>query len=508
MKASTIKIYVALALFLASQAGHSQPTQEEMDRFPALKEAYQVEKKGNYKGALRLYRHAYTSNIGKFSALAGVIRNLDRLDQALDAEELLKEEIKADAFNLELRLLSADHKAARANFSQALAELTVAEKISVDDHRIYLKRGLIYQQMGKFDLAIKDLSSAIEKSKTSDADTLLRRAQCHFAMNDHVNAEKDIRKSYQLEPFVSETLLTFVKILFAQKKFQESEPLIKQCTEVDPQNVTCWDLRGDVAREMKNPSAISYFDRAVSLTPNDFEIRKKLADSLDYHGKFQEADAQYAQVLKLQPGHEAALRNHVASLMKRKAYGSAANVLATFHRNDPKNLWVSIEYSSLMSLVGRHDASIVVLKETRRAIRSDAADMYYGHALFQAGDFSSAEDAIEDIKDSKLAKDYNLGITLLRRKKWAKAAAHFEKVSPESKSFFRAQINRAIALQEDGKVDRAIEILSASDFPSDMKELIAKHIQFLSEAKSRKPSSVHEQDGPLQAFTEWELPTL
>jgi len=503
-----LKTPVLVALILIHQVSVAQPTQEEMDKIPAIKDAYLAETKGNYKAAVRFYRHAYANNTGKLTALAGIVRSLNRIDQASSAEAILKEEIKMDPFDLELRLLAADHYASSGSFPQALVELGVAEKVGTGDHRVYLRRGIIYQKMNKLDLAIKDLSISIEKSTTAETNAFLRRAQCYFAISDYVNAEKDIRKVHQLEPLVTETLVTFMKILVAQKKFPEAAPLAQQCTEVDPQNVVCWDMRGELAREMNNPVAITYFERAVALTPNDSELRKKLADVLDLNGKFQEADSQYVQVQKLRPDYEASMRNHVASLMKRKSYSMATDVLAAFHKSDPKNLWVSVEYASLMAVVGRFDAAVSALRETRRANRSDIADMYYGHALFQSGEYSSAEDAIEDIKDQSLAKNYNLGITLLRRKKWAKAVAQFEKVKPESKNFYQAQINKAIAMQEDGKVDNAINVLGSTSFPSQMKETISKHIQFLTDAKSRKPSSLQEKDGPLQAFTEWELPQL
>lgn len=498
-----------IVLALSSQMSSAQPTQEEIDRNPVIKQGAQEEKKGNFKAALKLYREAYATEGLRITGLAGIVRAYGKLDEPAHAEEALGEDIKTYPFDLESRLLAAQYYMDHKNFPKALEQLAVAEKIGTGDYRANLKRGMIYQSGGQFEPAIKEYTVYINGDSAAPANVFLWRAQAHFAMQDYAHAEKDAQKALKLEAFSTEILSTYTMILQAQKKYKDAEPLAKQCTDLEPANVGCWDLRGDVGRELKSPGAAGYYGRALTLAPGDLAIRKKLADLLTSLGKFPEADAQYAQLLKLKPDHEVALRSHVESLMKRRSFGPAAKVLGDFHQSNPKNLWAGLEFAKLLTFVGQNDRAVAVLKTTRKSNKSEVADMYYGHALYLSGNYSSAEDAIEDIKDPKLAKDFNLGVTYMSLKKWAKAVKHFDKVQPGSPGQMAAQVNKAIALRQDGKIDAALQALTQTSFPADMQPSVQQYTQYLNELKSRSPSSKDAaENSPIKPYLDWELPQL
>ncbi len=507
-KNTYLSVIIFLGLMTTSLASRSMPTQEEMDQVPALKEAHDAEAKGNYIGALRHYRLAYKGELAKLTALSGIARSLNKSGEHKEAEKILRDAVTSSPFDLERRLLLVDHYNDLKDDNRALVELAIAKNIGNSDGRVFQRRSVVYKRSGKFELAIQDLTAFLEKSPGPNANALLLRAQCYFNLKQYESALKDIKKSFEIEPFVPETLSTYVRILATQNLFDAADPIAKQCTEVDPLNLICWEQRGDMMWEQKKSGASEHYQRALNLAPKDANIRKKFADALEREEKFKEADLQYTQLLKLQPNHESAMRASVESLLKRKAYGAAAVILEAYHKVDPKNLWVSLEYSKLMLMGGRADAASRVLKQTYRSNPSDIAAMYYGYSLFQESDFSGAEDVIEDIKDAKLAKDYNLGVCLLRRKKWSRAISYFNKVNTESKNFFNAQINIAIALQEDGRIKDALSILSTTRFPQEQQAAVAKQIEYLNESSTREPSSDRESSGPLKANTEWELPSL
>ncbi len=511
------KFLLAIILFsltFSGTASFADPSQEELEKWPVLKEAATEQSKGNFKSALKLYRHAYDNNIARTAVVPSIMNCYSKLEQNSDAMNFIISAAKENPFDREIRILLADKYHDIKDDEKALLELEYAEKLSNKDFRPALKRAFIYKNQEKHDVAIKNFTAYIDGTKPPIFEAYLSRAQCHQATGRSDLAEKDAKKAYEAKPFHLETLITYVYILQSLKKFHDAETFARQCTEVDVKSLLCWNLRGDLTFAAKKyPAAIENYLAASRLAPEDFELRAKLADTYLLTNQLVEADAQFARVLKLRPDHVGALQAWVPSLLKRQDFTTSAEVLRVFHSKTPKDLWAAVEYAKLMSFVGSNDIAANTLKATVQATKSDMARMHYAYYLYKAEKYSNAIDQLEDIKDQTMPIDFNAGVVYYKMKKWEKAVKAFDQVKSESPYWVKAQVNAAWCLENLGKVGTAIDRLGAVSVPADMKKNVGNYLAYLNEIKGRTPAASEDKSDAkpevnFQSYLEWELPNL
>ncbi len=501
-------VSMLLILSVFSPSGFADPSQEDLQKWPVLKEAVSEQSKGNFKAALKLYKHAYDNNIARTVAAPAIMNCLVKLGQNDEAMTFLVTAAKENPFDRELRILLSDKYHEANQIEKALLELDYAEKLSGKDLKPALKRAHIYKNQGQHDLAIKNFTTYIEGTKPPGFDAYLNRAQSQLTLGHPELAEKDIKKAYEAKQFHAETLTTYVYILQALKKFKEAEPFARQCTEVDVRNFLCWNLRGDVTLAAKNyPAALENYSVASRISPDDFELHVKLANTYGLTNQFTEADTHFARALKLKPDHVATVQSWVPALLKRQDYTTSADVLRTFHTKNPKNLWAATEYAKLMSFVGSNDIAAETMKTNVRANKSDLARMYYAYYLFKKGDYSDAMDELDDIKDAAMPVAFNSGVVYWTMKKWDKAVLAFDQVKSEAPYWAKAQVNAALGLESQGKVGTAIDRLGAVTVPPDMKKNVASYLTYLTEIKNRTPAGTAAKTD-FQSYLEWVLPNL
>jgi tetratricopeptide (TPR) repeat protein len=100
----------------------------------------------------------------------------------------------------------ADKAMKNDNYSNAILAASQAVKYGPDNHHAWFSRSMAYYGKGDYELALKDINAAIDRS-VDRPDHFIIRANIHKAMRKDDLARKDMDKAYALDPKWTERYL-------------------------------------------------------------------------------------------------------------------------------------------------------------------------------------------------------------------------------------------------------------------------------------------------------------
>ncbi len=474
---------------------------------PMLDQAATEQKAGNHKVAIKLFRKVYSkSNDLKRDALLGLISSLKESKKWSDAIEYLKVEKKKNPFIGEYRIWLTEVYAAAGLFNDAFVEINYVENILGQDTAVLRIKSFVEQKLGKHAEAASTLSTYLSKNP-KDYIALADRADSYFQQKLYIQAYKDFQRAYELRPFEERVISSYVQSAYFTHNHSEIKKVGAECIRLFPKNITCFEYMGKSSlRKQYFANASNYFNLAISLDPNRFDLRQLLAESLASQGNFTESDAHFEIVLKQNPENELAMRSWATLLKQRKKIELLGANLILFNRNNPRNIWCAIELSKLLVLVGDSDAALEQMKSFAKENKLALAKFYYAYFLFSVGNYEYARETLAETKDPSLDIDFHLALSFLKENKLTEATQHWLKVPIESPLYFKAQVNSALAFEQQNNLEKAREILGAVKPPADHKKDIEQKLISLTEIEKRNPAS--DQSSSLSYFTEWSMPAL
>ena len=101
-------------------------------------------------------------------------------------------------------------------------------------------------------------------------------------------------------------------ILFLKElqNFIEAKKLYKDAVFIDPKNARAHTFLGILqSKDKEHDNALKSLETAVSIDPNNVDIRYNLALAYEVAGRKEEAKVQYNKVLEADPNHKEALNN-------------------------------------------------------------------------------------------------------------------------------------------------------------------------------------------------------
>lgn len=124
--------------------------------------------------------------------------------------------------------------------------------------------------------------------------------------------------------------------LLQDKKLVDAEEALSHCTEMDQQNLAAFVLLGQVQSALSKPTAaVSSYQRAIVLAPNDAQLYTPLGAAYEAQGNWQQAQTTYRKGLAIQPDNALAA-NNLAYLMLE--HGGDINVALTMARTARRGL--------------------------------------------------------------------------------------------------------------------------------------------------------------------------
>ncbi len=501
----TAVIFISYIFFTGSLAFAEK---SDIERFkPMMDQAVAEQKSGNHKVAIKLLKKVYSKSTDlKRDALLGLISSLKETKKWTDAVEYLKSEKKRNPFVGEYRIWLAEVYTAADQFNEALSEIDYAEKIIGQDKTVLRIKSFVLQKLGKHAEAADTLTTYLS-SNPKDFIALADRADSYFQQKLYNQAYKDFQRAYELRPFEERVISSYVQSAFFTHNHREIKKVGQECVRLFPKNITCFEYMGKSSlRKQYFANASNYFNMALSLDSSRFDLRQLLAESLAAQGNFTESDAHFEIVLKQHPENELAMRSWAAFLKQRKKIELLGAALTSFNKTNPNNIWCAVELSKLLVLVGDSSAALEQMKAIAKETNLAIAKFYYAYFLYSDGKYNDARTALIDAKDPSLNLDFHLAILFFKENKIAEALQHWLKVPPESSLYFKAQVNSALAFEQQNNLEKAREVFGAINPPADQKKNVEQKLISLSEPEKRNPAS--DQSGGFSYFIDWSMPAL
>ncbi len=206
--------------------------------------------------------------------------------------------------------------------------------------------------------------------------------------------------------------------------------------------------------------AITHFQKALEINPNDVEANINLGSALLQKGNVGEAISHFQKALQISPDFAGAHNNLGNALLKM---GRVDEAIAHYQRAlqiNPNSVEAHNNLGSALLQMGSVDEAIAHYQKALE-IEPDNADAHYnlGTALFQKGKVDEAiahyQKALE-IEPDNADAHYNLGIALFQKGKVDEAIAHYQKALEINPGSAEAHYNLGNALFQKGRVDEAI----------------------------------------------------
>lgn len=480
----------------------------DTERFkPVMDQAVSEQKAGNHKAAIKLFKKVYSKSEDlKREALFGLITSLKDSKKWDDAIETLKLEIKKSPFVGEYRIRFAEIYLGAEKFSEALAEIDFAEKILGQDKAVLRIKSVAQQKLGKHSEAVDTLTVYLS-SNSKDYTALADRAESYFQQKLYVEAYGDLQKAYEMRAFDERVISSYVRSAYYSHNHREVKKVGQECTKLFPKNVSCFEYLGKSAFHKKDfAKAAKFFDSAVSLDPSHVEYRLLMAESLSSIGDIEQSDAQFETILKQHPEFEPAMRSWVGYLVQRKKIELLGATLRTFSKNNPTNIWSAVELSKLFWLVGDREGALNRMEVISKESKSNIAKFYYAYFLDLSEKHEKTRSTLSEVKEKILDVDFHIAISFFKENRLSEAIQHWLKVPAESPLYFKSQVNAALAFEQQNKIEKAKELLSALTPPTEYKKNFEKKLISLATNEERKPATASSDE--LSYFTSWNTPKL
>jgi len=336
---------------------------------------------------------------------------------------------------------------------------------------------------------IVQAEAAIEKNDFASAETLLKKALdtapkndqpwCYqawfdlgFTLNGLHRADDSIaayRKSVAAKPEVFESNLN-LGLMLARTHNPEAEQYLRAATTLKPTahveegQARAWLSLAHLIENRDPAQALQDYRKAAELTPKDPEPHIS-AGLLDERQKdFPAAEAEYKQVLALDPHSTEAAIGLTNILMKSNRLADAEPVLRRLSAERADDAGIHLQLGRVLAAQGKNDDAIV---EFQTALKLSPKDSDAQHDLADLLVIAGKNDQAEPIYRALLAAQPNdaelhraLGRALLRQKKFPEAqqellaAVRLKRDSPDT------YVDLAFAANENKNYELTVRALN------------------------------------------------
>jgi tetratricopeptide (TPR) repeat protein len=301
---------------------------------------------------------------------------------------------------------------------------------------------------------IAQAETAIEKNDFTSAETLLKKALDTAPKNDQpwcyqawfdlgfvlnrLNRPDDsiaaYHKSVAAKPEVFESNLNLGLMLARTRNLEAEQYLraattLKPTTHVEEGQARAWLSLAHLIENRDPTQALQAYHKAAELTPADPEPHLSAGLLNERHKDFPAAEAEYKQVLVLDPHSTEAAIGLTNIYMKSHRLADAEPVLRRLAAERPDDAGIHLQLGRVLAAQNKKDDAIAEIQSALKLSPSDAdAQRDLADLLASSGKNDQAEPIYRALlgthpNDAELHR--NLGQALLRQKKYADAQQEF-----------------------------------------------------------------------------------
>jgi tetratricopeptide (TPR) repeat protein len=328
------------------------------------------------------------------------------------------------------RMTLVDYLMARGKRSEAIEVLLSALKNDDGRPQLHAKLGNLHAQAKEWDLAVQELSKAIE-----------------------------------LAPEAADNRNDLGNVYYEKGEFPEAVRIYSTTIALVPGSATYHANLAGALQELKQyDAAIKEHEKAIELEPRNAERHNGLGDAFYDKEDFANAAEAYRKAIAIEPGSALYHANLVAALQKLKQFDAAIKEYEKAIEPEPSN---AVRHNDLGDALYAKEDFADAAEAYRRAIAIGPGSAHY-HASLAATlrklkQFDAAVAAVKEyekaieLEPRKAARQNDLGIALYAKDDFADAAEAYRRAIAIEPGSARYHASLAAALQKLNQYDAAIK---------------------------------------------------
>ncbi|MDE3180752.1 MAG: tetratricopeptide repeat protein [Acidobacteriota bacterium] len=353
----------------------------------------------------------------RYEELAGIYNRPEDVERAIAEFKLA---IAGDPGSLYLRvqLGNLDWRAGRIADAVSEADYVLKKDPNyLDAHRllgdIYLHdlgqtQGQLQQEqsLGK---AIHEYQ-AITRLDPDDTHAAVLLGRLYWLNNDPAKAEASFKSVLGSHPDSASALSYLGKLLMDQEQYRQALAILEKVPENQRSPSTLAMLGLAYSETGSIDKAIASYKEALSIDPDNSDVRRQYADALMRNGKLDVARAQFLEVVKMNP-QDGLTHLRLAQLDQAEGqFGTAAKELAQARTLLPDDPEVNFQDALLQYATGHNDQAIELLQGLLKSTQKN-------DGRYSAGEASNRAAFLE-----------HLGIIYRSERKYPEALAAFRQI--------------------------------------------------------------------------------
>ncbi len=417
--------------------------------------------------------------------LAGDFNRGDHLRRAIDE---FKESLKHDPYASEVVVQLAEAYRRSGRIREAVVEARALVEKDADNIAAHRLLGRIYfQTLGEpesgtvpketLQLAVQEYEH-ITRLAPDDTEAMLDLARLHRINNDVPRAEATLKRLLEQDPGSEVAVAALASIYSESGEYQKAVDLLTAATAQAPSSRLLATLAFAYEQAGNHENAIESYRRALQLDNKNFELRRRLAETLLNAERGEEALAEYQALAEADP-EDAEVLMRVAQIYRfQKRIPEAREWLERAKQLDPDNLEIGFQESLLYESEGNFEAAITVLS-TLVARMTRASGIYsveerngrsvvlgrLGTLYRENEKFDEAVQVLEMLlplgEDEARQGFAQMAETQRQARRFEAAEATLEQALtrfPEDRNF---NVQKAMLLSEQGKLEPAVALVNA-----------------------------------------------
>ncbi len=358
--------------------------------------------------------------------------------------------------------------------------------------------GQIAFDQGRVDDAVNFLNSAV-RIDDENLDALMTLGDAYVAKKDNAKALDQFKRAAKLAPKDCRVPLRYGAALVEAGVLDGAEGAfvqLKRAEDCDPKNPLILIAQGDAYKGIP-AVAITYYEKAMGLAPNDLSTLMKMARAFAASRKWTEAVQAFTKAVQIDTTNYDAYMEAGKILLRAKQYARSAQFLDKAYKLRPNNTEAVSSYAQ--ALAGA-ELWVNAAKVAEQAVKLDSNNVdnwrAYAQALAETRDYNGALNAYQRVMKrsamkgedtAKVAKAYfntqqeekalalylevirkdsancdpyyDMGFIYMKKQRWADAAAMFErKIACDPRSL-NAYLNAGMCnMQPPENLPRAREL--------------------------------------------------
>jgi tetratricopeptide (TPR) repeat protein len=329
-----------------------------------------------------------------------------------DGKAAFEKSLSLDPEDLEAKFLVGSALTRLHEFDRALEIFEAVSKVDRDFPGLALERGILYQESGRTEEALREYEGALAKAPT-DPDLMLKVGCGKAAAGNGVEAEKMLRKVLEQRQSSAETHYCLGRALMAKQNVTDALKAFEQAVQIDPNraeyylyvgwasneagNITkataaltkalaldqgladaYWQRGVLRVRTTRSKDAVEDLQKALQLRPSRFEAHADLALAYNDLGKEDLALAEWQKAIAAKPD-VATWRFHYGKLLSLRLQNAAAaeqleKAIELSEAKGSPDAWLSEAHRLAAQALGAVPASI---PHWQAFLKTGAADSPY-----------------------------------------------------------------------------------------------------------------------------------